>query len=216
MICFTLLKTHATHHTPTPVPLDRYVVSGDDSGVVCQWTFGGSVSAPSKPLALIAKHDKGGGVPCTSLGIVQSTAAAAGFADGHIRIYHLGSWEDGKGAGVGSPASASVEGRFLEVEAMAHVGACTALAVHPKLPAFATAGQDGVVCVWSLPELAGVKVAAIPTKSVGRLVLDLCSRLSKAAMFTGLGFAPAPGSGNVFHLLLAAYDSLIMHVLLSI
>jgi WD40 repeat protein len=170
----------------------------------------------SKPLALLAKHDKGGGVPCTALGIVHGVAAPAGFADGHIRIFHLGDCEDGGEGKDGGVSKASAHGRFMEVEAMAHVGACSALAVHPRLPVFATAGQDGVVCIWSLPEIAGLKHSGTPSKSVGRLVLDLCSRVSKTALLTGLGFAPAPGSGGVYHLLLAAYDSLSMVVQLSI
>lgn len=243
--------------TFTPLPHTRFILSGDDMGVVCQWGVaplsgegGGSSSSSSKqpPPPLLAKYSssssapiplstatssssssssKSGGVPCTSIGIVAGVAGVAGYADGRVRVYMLGSGGAAEGSTTTATASATT-GRFLEGEAGGHSGAVTGLALHPRLPAFATCGQDGVVCVWSLPELAGVKAGmgggggggasgAGGPKSTGKLVLDFCHRVSKTAVLTGVGFAPAPGnSSNAYHLLATSYDTLTLTVFLSL
>lgn len=222
-------------------------------GVVCQWGVallsggegGGGSSSKQTPPPLLAKYSssssapiplstatstsssssKSGGVPCTAIGIVAGVAGVAGYADGRVRVYMLGS--GGVAEGGSTTTASATTGRFLEGEAGGHSGAVTGLALHPRLPAFATCGQDGVVCVWSLPELAGVKAGmggggggasgAGGPKSTGKLVLDFCHRVSKTAVLTGVGFAPAPGnSSNAYHLLATSYDTPTLTVFLSL
>ena len=230
---------HASHLGYSLLPSSRFIVSGDDTGIVCQWTVSG---APSRaPSTLLARHDKGEGAPVTGLGIVggspAAAAAAAAYADGRVRVFLLGGapLPGSGGSGVPSSAAAAAQGRALELELEAHVGAATALCVHPRLPTFATAGQDGVVCVWSLPELAGrggggkggasssgsssgsssssssTAAAALVESgerrgSVGRLVLDMSTKVSTVAMLTGLAFTQSAGSSGLYHLLVSAYE----------
>jgi hypothetical protein len=220
----------------TLINAHRFIVSGDDAGVVCQWSVVGGMARGTAPSALLARHDKGEGSPVTALCIVcGGVAAAVAYADGRLRVFLLGSAaQPGSGGGGAAPtaAAAAACGRALELEVTAHVGAVTALAVHPRLPCFATAGQDGVVNVWSLPELArgsssssgsssgscaaGSATPTLPPPStVGRLVLDMSTKVSNSVMLTGLSFSPAVGSPGQYHLLAAGYDCSSVRIFLS-
>lgn len=224
---------------------DKYIVTADDTGVVAQWAApelsGAAVgSAASWTPALLARHDgpaidAGGsragagaaGSPCTCVGIAMSAAVIAGYADGHVRVYRAGVSAAAPAGGAGGwglaqAKAALAAGRFLEVQAAAHARAVTALAVHPQLPTFATVGEDGVTCVWSLPELPAAAMAAAAGdagKGVGRLLLDLATRVP-TCVHTGVAFvAPAgsggPGGATGAHLAVASYDCAMLRVYLA-
>ena len=197
--------------SPPPPLTHSCIVTADDLGVVAQWAVpttmeqGGSGGKGAHLFPLLVVHDKSGGAmagsPCSAVGLTACGGAIlATFADGVIRVYRSGS-------GGGDAAATTQSGtRFMEAEVAAHTRAAMALAVHPTKAEFATAGADGVVCVWSLPEL--------PTSvggRVGRVQLERASRVPVASTtLTGLAFVPAGsgGAASATALLTAvAYDS---------
>ncbi len=218
--------SHPNFPAPPPCPARSCIFSGDDAGVVCQWGSGAVVVQSGAASGPLARFDNGGGVPVTCLGLVGAGAAAVvGYADGRLRVYLARA--GGAGSGGGGGGGGGAVGGGLELEVCAHVGALMALSMHPRLPSFATAGQDGVVNVWSFPELqqaaagsgggsaAGGGGGAL--KTVGKLALDMASKLSSSVMLTGLSFVPPPGStGQQYHLLVAAYDCSSMRIFLGI
>jgi hypothetical protein len=193
------------------------VLTADDEGVVAQWAAPSSVpgAAPPTPLQRFTRAPPGarpgaGAVPCAALGLVAGAVAAAAYADGAVRLFRL--------RAPGAPAGSG----FMEAEAAAHAGAATALAVHPSLPCFATAGQDGVVCVWLLPELGGGggggggggSQPSGPGRAVGKVVLSTAQRVPNA-LLTGLAFSKPRDGGGAPHLVLAAYDDTALKIVLA-
>jgi hypothetical protein len=186
--------TRPSPHPHSACPPSSVIVTGDDVGVVAQWAVpsAGSASAP----ALIARHDKGGGAPVTSVGIVLGAALVAAYADGFIRVFAAG----------GS----------LAVEVVAHARAVGALATQAAVPTFASVGDDGVVNVWTLPELAARRGGGGSGSSgsagggsaggtgVGPLVLTMSSKA--AAIHCGAAFF-APAAAPAAVLAVAAYDT---------
>jgi hypothetical protein len=160
-------------------------VSADDGGTIVQWSVAG--------LEPVATHP-GAGVPVTCIAI-RGDAIVAGYADGHLRIFRAGA---NKGA------------RYLEAEIAAHGRCITALHMHPSRLTFATVGEDSVMNVWSLPELA-----ADPAGGRAKVLLDLTARISDTVL-TGVQFASHGGEGAVPHLLVAAYDSHHLRVFLGL
>jgi hypothetical protein len=193
------------------------VLTADDQGVVVQWAAPSGAPGAAPPVALqrFSRAPPGarpgaGAVPCAAVGLVAGAVAAAAFADGAVRLFRL--------RAPGAPAGSG----FMEAEAAAHAGAAMALAVHPSLPLFATAGQDGVVCVWLLPELGGAAggagadagAASGPGKAVGKVVLSAAVRISNAAL-TGVAFAKQKDGGGAPHLVVAAYDDTALRVIVA-
>jgi hypothetical protein len=198
----------------------------DDAGIVAQWTAVPEPAAGAAPGAapgaaiLLARHDAGGGAPATSVALVPGGALAAAYADGMVRVFGVGAPGGGGGGGGGVPsrAAAAAAGRFLCVDVAAHARACTALAAHPTIASFASVGEDGLVCVWALPELAarrGGGGGAGAPGGVGALVLSLAARAP--ALRTGVAFFWPPGApgaaGAGLLLATAAYDAphLLLH-----
>ncbi len=144
----------------------------------------------------------GGICPATSVAIILGGAVAAGFADGHVRVFR-----------VGAGAAA-----FCEVEAAAHARAVTALATHPSLPTFASVSEDGTACVWSLPAVAAAAVAGGGTPaaggSVGRIILDMAARQEANCVPTGAAFVTHEGGRGV-HLAVTSYDAMHLRVFLG-
>ena len=197
---------------PPPPPL-RHVITADDAGVIAQWSVavaeGGASVAPPR---LIARHDKSeGGSPCTAVGLTACGGAlVATFADGLLRVFRTGTGGGGGESAGGAAAAAAPGACYMEAEVVAHTRAASALAVHPSRAAFATAGMDGVMCSWSLPELPGAT-----TPRVGRVQLDSAQRVPiPSTALTGLAFVTPAGASDANTALLAAtaYDSHQLHV----
>lgn len=180
---------------------ERYIVSADDLGSVSQWDAGTG--------RLLVRHDRGAGYPATALAL-HGDVIVAGYGSGHVRIFRCGN----------APGGA----RFMEVELTAHARSVTAVSFHPSAPTFASVGEDGLVNVWSLPELgtAGGGVGA-PGSGTGkaRVLLDMTARVANAVL-TGAAFVCPGGvsrsgkTGGPVHLVLTAYDSFALTVFLGL
>jgi hypothetical protein len=132
-----------------------------------------------------------GGVPCTSVGLLLGDAVIAAFANGAIRIFST------RGA------------RSLAVEVVAHAVAVTAVSAHASAPTFASVGDDGVVNVWTLPELlarrSGGAGSGAGGAGVGPLVLGMTAR--SASLHCGVAFFSPPSATKGDVLVTAAYDA---------
>jgi hypothetical protein len=189
----TILTALPFSYAPT-IPSFSFIVTGDDVGVVALWaspplsdvSVGGAAAAPV-PLAC---HNLSGGVPCTALGLVLGDAVVAAFANGIVRIFTTG------GA------------RSLAVEVVAHAVAVTAVATHRTTPTFSTVGDDGIVNVWTLPELAvrrsGGTGSGAGGAGVEPLVLGMTAR--SPALHCGVAFF-SPPKAKVEVLVTTAYDA---------
>lgn len=179
---------------------DRYAFSGDDTGSVSQWEL-----ASGK---LLVRHDKGAGSPCTAL-TCRGDLCIAGYASGHIRVLRAGLGEGGH--------------RFMEVEVTAHARAVTGLDWSIAGPTFLSVGEDGLLNVWSLPEVGSAHgILTLPGSGTGpcRLLLDMTARIPNAVL-TGAcfvcpaGVAKGRAQGPV-HIAVLAYDSFALTLFLGL
>jgi WD40 repeat protein len=177
--------------------------AADDAGGITQWSTPAILQAAKDTesstsiIKLAVKLDtRSGGFPCTSLVILAGGhAVAAGFANGALRLFVCGA------------SSTSGSGSYLAAEIAAHSRTITALCSHPTLPILASTGEDGVVNVWSLPELSAT--------GVGRVNLDMTAH-TPGALFTGLTFLPSDSMSSTLHLMATAYDSHALKIFLSL
>jgi WD40 repeat protein len=167
----------------------KYLVSADDSGTIVQWD-----AATLEPVATHA--GAAAGVPVTCIAI-RGDAIVAGYSDGHLRIFRAGA---NKGA------------RYMEAEIAAHARCVTALAMHPSRLTFASVGEDAVLNVWSLPELA-----ADPAGGRAKVLLDMTARIPDTIL-TGVQFAShgSAAAASVPHIVVSAYDSHHLRVFLGL
>ena len=149
---------------------------------------GGATAAAPTP---IVRHEMPGSVPCTSVGLLLGDAVVAAFANGVIRIF------SSRGA------------RSLAIEVVAHAVAVTAITTHATAPTFASVGDDGVVNVWTLPELlvrrSGGAGSGAGGVGVGPLVLGMTAR--SASLHCGVAFFSPPSVTKGDVLVTAAYDA---------
>jgi WD40 repeat protein len=217
---------------------DRYIISGDDVGIVTQWD--------SNTGAVLVRHNDNSGRAESGLRIppgaavtclaMQDDVAVAGYADGLIRVFRLG-------------GAASNGKRYCETEVSAHSRPITALSMQPSKPTFATVGLDSLVCVWTLPHMrkestpASAAAAASPSRPSSRanstdskhstaadgdvgaslvsgtgapaILLDFSHSLADC-LCTGVQWIGTSAKTGTLHVAVASYDNHVIRVFLGL
>jgi WD40 repeat protein len=114
-----------------------HMVSGDENGHVAVWFAGGLEQVCTFPSM---------GCPCCSV-VVRADRVVAAFVSGVVRVYDI--------------ARARVQ-----IEIDAHCRALNAIALHPQYDVFASAGEDGFINVWQLPDKRILEVRLVASLRV--------------------------------------------------
>jgi hypothetical protein len=168
---------------------ERFIVAGDDLGSVAQWDAGSG--------ALLIRHDNGSGSPLTAVAL-RGDIIVAGFGSGHLRLFRAGE-------------------RYCAAEITAHTRPVSGLDWARHIPSFASCGEDGVLSLWSMPELGLGPLGGVGMGAGNALVvLDATTRVPNAVL-TGVAFVSAGGGkGGPVHVVAAAYDSHHLTVLMGL
>jgi hypothetical protein len=113
------------------------MASGDENGHVAVWCAGGLEQVCAFPSM---------GCPCCSV-VVRADRVVAAFVSGVVRVYDI--------------ARARVQ-----IEIDAHCRTLNAIALHPQYDVFASAGEDGFINVWQLPDKRNLDVRLVASLRV--------------------------------------------------